>query len=460
MSYSKRRGLRLHGRSVKYRNMYGTRTRVCLALLVTFAFALRLAFCSATTGLGRSLGAHFQEYILAGQRLLEHGTIVCPMILENSSTTPSALMPPLYVGLVAAVYRVLGTETFAAMLALQLINAAATSLTVALVFLIVSRIGGPTAGWVAAGIATINPTLIGFTTYVWDTSVFSLAVAFTVYLSLRLSERPPGRRGWLGFGLYLGGLALLNPALTITYPFLVLWPLTRSHGWRLKRMLGPVAMILCGWGIAITPWTVRNYVHFGELMYIRCGFAMEVWIGVCPEADAHGAAVYRKQFPLLNPDVQRTLASIGEQAYIRECGERARAAIAADPWRLVRLTGIRVVDYWAGTIYSHARPGGGGWPGSTARAAVLVFLSAEVLLIVVCLVILRRLDRDLAWLLAIVLTFSFVYCLTHVQVRYRVPTEPIMACLVAVLVTRVCRVWTARGASSTVADQPLDDPAP
>ncbi len=426
--------------------MHGTRTRVCLALLVTVAFALRLAFCSATTGLGRSLGEQYREYIIAGQRLAEHGTLVCPLILESTSTTPSALMPPLYAGLVAAVYWVLGPETFAATLALQLINAAATSLTVALVFLIVSRIGGATAGWVAAGIATINPTLIGFTTYVWDTSVFALAVTFSVYLSLRLSERLPGRRGWLGFGIYLGGLALLNPALTIAYPFLVLWPLTKSHGWRLKPMLGPVAMTLCGWGIAITPWTVRNYVHFGELMYIRNGFALELWLGVCPEADTHGAAVYKKQFPLLNTDVQRNLASIGEQAYMRECGEQAGAAIAADPKRLVRLIGIRVVDYWAGTIFSHSRPGGGGWPGSTARAAALLFFLAEVLIIVLCLVILRRLDHDLGWLLAIVLAFSLVYCVTHVQIRFRVPTEPIMAGLVAILLTRTCRSWAVRGA--------------
>lgn len=428
--------------------MLSARIRGWLGLLVIVAFALRLAFCNATVGLGRSLGDQYREYIIAGTRLLEQGTLACPLILEADdrhagrtlqATAPSALLPPAYVGLVASVYGLLGTETFAATLVLQVINAVATSLTVACVFLIACKLGGATAGWLAALIVIINPTLIGFTTYVWDTSLFTLGVTLSVYLSLRLSDSRVGRRGWLGFGFLLGGIALLNPALTIAYPLLVLWPITKSNGWRFRPMLRPVAMTLCGWGIAITPWTIRNYVHFGELMYIRNGFALELWLGVCPEADTHGAAVYKNQFPLLNADAQRRIVSVGEQAYIRQCGEQARAAIAADPWRLARLIAIRTADYWAGTAFSHARANGGGWPTSPARAAVLLFLLAESLLIVGYLVVRRKVGRDLLWLLAIVLAFSLVYCVTHVQVRFRAPTEPIMACFLAVLLTQAYR---------------------
>lgn len=412
-------------------------SRARLIVLVLGAFALRLAYCAATTGLGRALPhEQYREYIIAGQRLAEQGTLVSPLIPEDYGAAPSVLMPPAYAIFVAVVYRILGTETFAATIVLQVINAAATSLAVAFVFSIARRLGGRWTAWAAGGIAAVNPMLFGFTTYMWDTSLFCLGITVSIWISLRLSERRTGLWAWGGYGFFLGALALLNPSLTIAYPLLVLWPLSRRYGRRLGPMVRPVALTVVGWLIAITPWTVRNYIQFDTLLYVRGGFMLELWLGVCPEADAHGAAVYRRQFPLLNAEVQRQVASTGEQAYLEECGERARAAIVADPWRFARLVAIRVVDYWAGTVFSHAGPGGSGWPRSTMRAAVTIFLLTEVGVIAVCLLVPGKLDADLRWLLAIVILFSLVYCLTHVQVRFRAPTEPIIAILVAVLPAR------------------------
>lgn len=427
--------------------MRHTRIRRWLALLILAAFALRLVYCSMTTGLGRPLppDKYHREYVITARGLIECSTLVSPLILEHTSPTPSALMPPVYAGLVAGVYRLFGIETFAATLILQMVNAVATSLTVVFVFVIAHRLCGMTAAWIAACIATINPILIGYTTYMWDTSIFTLGVMLSVWMALSLSQKPARWRSWVVFGLFLGGLALLNPSLTITYPFLVLWPISKSHGWHLRPVLFGVASTVLGWLVVITPWTVRNYVHFGELMYIRSGFALELWLGVCPEADAHGAAVYRNQFPLLNEEIQGKVVSVGERAFIEECGERTRAAIAADPWRFMRLIAVRAVDYWAGTVFSHAPPSGGGWPRSPARAAVTLFLLGEGLVIVMCLLLHRKIKRDLAWLLAIVLSFSLVYCLTHVQVRFRAPVEPIMAVIVAaLLVETIQRLWAHR----------------
>lgn len=349
--------------------MHRSRIHGWLALLIFAAFALRMVYCSVTIGLGRSLPPHqyHREYIITARGLVEHATLVSPLILEDATAAPSALMPPLYAGLVAAVYRLLGIETFAATLVLQIINAIATSLTVVFVFLIARRLGGVAAAWVAALVVTINPTLFGYTTYMWDTSIFALGVTLSVWISLRLSEQPAHWRSWLGFGLFLGGLALLNPSLTIAYPFLVLWPISKSHGWRLRPMLSAVGCTVLGWLVVIMPWTVRNYVHFDELTYVRSGLMLELWLGVCPEADADGAAVYRNQFPLLNDEIQRKVASIGERAFVKECGQR-RAAIAADPWRMVRLIAVRVVDYYLGTVYTHAHPRRGRLAGFEAAS--------------------------------------------------------------------------------------------
>lgn len=329
-----------------------------LALLVVVAFVLRIGYCLVRGTLGHA-GPQYLEYASSAEGLLTHGTLTSPLITGAVSDQSSALMPPVYAIFVAGVYAIFGVGTFAATLVLQAVNAAATSLAVALVFGVARALASSRVAWLAAFIAAINPIVLGFADYVWDTSLFSLGVITAVWLCVRLSTESERIGRWIGFGFFLGALALLNPALTVAYPILVLWPVVCARGWKLRPIVQATVWAVFGWAIAIAPWTVRNYVQLGELVYVRSGLMLELWVGVCPEADSDGAAVYREQFPLLNDEVQSHIRAVGEAAYLKECGVQAAAAISAQPWRFVRLSGMRAADYWLGTVFTHARQGYG-----------------------------------------------------------------------------------------------------
>ncbi len=425
--------------------MRNRRTRIFLAVLFVVALALRLGFCAQKTGLGTPLERDYREYIALGQRLLAYGTVVSPLILTETDQTPSALLPPGYTALVAVTYAVLGIESFSSHLALHIVNALATSLCVLVVFRATRLMAGGWAPWIAAGLVAVNPTLLGFTHLIWETNLLALAVALTIWLGASLATRRPSSVGWLGFGLWLGLLAMLNPALTAAYPFLVLWPVVKQHGWRPPAVARSVGLTVVGWAIAVAPWTVRNYVHFGELIYIRGGFMEELWLGVCPEADTNLGTAFTSQFPLLNEDAQRHVAAVGERAYIEECGRRATEAIAADPWRWCRLVMRRTADYWLGTLFSLASADG--LPKNLQRLLLTMFMFGEVFVIVVSLAVRGPVRAEMRWLLATVLSFSIVFCLTHVQVRFRAPIEPIMAVLVAVLASGAYAGWREGRAS-------------
>ena len=68
----------------------------------------------------------------------------------------------------------------------------------------------------------------------------------------------------------------------------------------------------------------------------------------------------------------------------------------------------------------------------------------EVLLAATFILIRPNPGPDVRWLLAIILSFSIVYCLTHTQIRFRAPSEPIMAIVLAVLLTNTIGAWRAR----------------
>ena len=64
-------------------------------------------------------------------------------------------------------------------------------------------------------------------------------------------------------------------------------------------------------------------------------------------------------------------------------------------------------------------------------------MSLEALALVIGLLYVRHVGADLWWLVATILVYSIVYMLTHVQLRYRAPTEPLIAIVLAVVATRI-----------------------
>lgn len=421
-----------------------------LATLVVASFALKIGYCAVTTGLGQSPPSNYREYVIAATRLLDSHTLSSALLWDAGIHAPSSLIPPAYAGLVACAYSLLGVESAGATLALQVINALATSIVVLLVYCIAARFGGTNAGLIAAVIAAFNPALVGFTDFIWDTSLFALATTVSVWAAIKLSSRVYTDWRWLCYGLWLGAVALLNPALTIAYPVLVLWSLFGGLTRRRLLISRGILVTVLGWLILISPWTIRNYVHFNKLLYIRGGFMLELWLGVCPEASEDGSQVYKRRFPLTNEIEQTRFRSMGESKYFDECGASAKEMIREDPSRFVWLVGMRTVDYWLGTAIGATPPGAGIVPRRFGRAAVMAFLALETILIVFCLAISRRASgRHVGFMLAIVLSTCIVYCLTHVQVRFRAPFEPVMAVLLALLTTQIYGTLFKGRAAST-----------
>lgn len=432
--------------------MIATPSKRSLVILFFAVFALRIVYCAGVGGLGGFSGEGYEEYMITGERLLKHATLVSPLIADIDDATPSALIPPLYTAVVAAMYGVFGVRSFAATLSIQLINIAALSLAAVLAMDIGYRLGGRRAGRLAGLFFAFHPSLITFSEYIWDTSLFTLGVVAAIWWSVRLGERSQRLGAWLAFGLYLGALALLNPALTAAYPFLVLWPLSRAGTWSFQRAARSIGLVVAGWLLVVAPWAARNYAHFGRVSYVRTGLSQEFWLASCPEADSTRSDVFAKQYALDNAALRDEIMRTGEQAYLDRCGRQAYDAITADPLRFARLIAIRTSDYWLGTVFSHRPRGGNPWPTTWLRFGVMVFIAAETVAIVALLVFGGWRRTDVRWLLAIAIVFSIIYCLTHVQLRYRAPSEPILALALALLLGQTSNGRTP--VRATVCDVP------
>jgi hypothetical protein len=135
-----------------------------------------------------------------------------------ADTGASALMPPVYTYCLAALFRIFGVYTTAAIFAAAALNSIISVLTCIPVFFIALRsFGARTARWSAWAWA-LSPYGIYFSAdWLWSTALVTLLLALLFQISIRL-ENDPRLRPWLGFGVLAGIAALTEPVVLAVVP--------------------------------------------------------------------------------------------------------------------------------------------------------------------------------------------------------------------------------------------------
>jgi hypothetical protein len=263
----------------------------------------------------------------------------------RTETGPTAWLAPVYPLLVAAMFKLFGTFTARAFFAAVFLNILFSAAACVPIFFAGKRLGGLGVAAGAAWLWAVFPSAVMMPfEWIWDTSLSALLAALILWATLELTES----ERWLDWGVYglLWGLALLtNPALGVLLPFLLGWVVLRARGerrWRRKRgvLAVGVAALCC------VPWTIRNYVAFHRLIPLRSNFPFELWLGNNDIFDEH-ARSGRKS--ITRTEEARRYAQLGETAYMEEKWQSATSFIESHPGLELRLTGRKFVAFWVGT---------------------------------------------------------------------------------------------------------------
>jgi hypothetical protein len=150
---------------------------------------------------------------------------------------------------------------------------------------------------------------------------------------------------WCVYGV-LWGLALMtNPALGLLLPFLLGWAAFRGRGqglvrWKRVALAAGVAILCC------VPWTIRNYVAFHRFIPVRSNLPFELWLGNNDIFDEHARNGRRS---ITRTEEARRYAQLGETGYMAEKWELATSFMRAHPGLELRLTGRKFEAFWMGT---------------------------------------------------------------------------------------------------------------
>jgi 4-amino-4-deoxy-L-arabinose transferase-like glycosyltransferase len=395
-------------------------SRRLLAIIVLAAFALRLAVipCNNFEGLMNPDHLHAWEPGNVAEALLAGHGFGSPF----ASGQPSAVMPPVYPLVVAAIFQWFGVHTWASILAAHALNCLLSAFACIPVFLVAQRSFGQRTAWWAAWSWAISPYGIYFAAaWAWSTHLSLLCLCWLLYLAQTL-ERTPRLALWAAFGLLAGFAGLNEPSVLAVVPFLLAlacWRLAQTG----RRWLPPAAVASLALAAAISPWMIRNAVVFHRFIPMRDSMGLELWMG------NNGYSVRWTSdhlHPLHDPQELADLNRMGERAYMDHKAAQAEAFIAAHPawyaWMCLRRAVYLWTGYWSlSREYLAMEP---------ADPANIPFATTLTLLAIAGLVVAwRERPFEVVRYGGVLLLFPLIYYFSHPEPYHLRPLDPIVAML-------------------------------
>ena len=261
-----------------------------------------------------------------------------------ANTGPTAVLAPVYVYVLAAVFRIFGTYTPASIIAALALNSVFSALTCIPVYLLARRRFNPRAAkWAGWGWAFSPYGIYYGADWAWSTCLVTLLLAVLFLWSIALEESG-NVWAWLAFGALGGIAALTEPVVLAVIPLLGLFT-----GWRRlrNRQTGviPMAAAALGAMAIMAPWFVRNYETFHQFIPIRSGFGLELYIGNSADS-LHW--VDRSLHPNHSDAELSEYATRGELAYMAHKSEQGKQYIRNRPGQYAYRVARRITYIWTG----------------------------------------------------------------------------------------------------------------
>jgi hypothetical protein len=354
----------------------------------------------------------------------------------GGSTGPTAIVAPGYPTLIAAIFVVFGSYTFASAIAIMAMQILFSLLTIWLMMHIADEILDSRSAAVAGAFWAVSLPLLWIPDIFWETSISACSVVGMIALALRC-RRAPTRTAWILLGSCGSLVALVNPALLPSLAAIMGWTAyqTRRAGWT-GPVLGLLALVLL-----FAPWPIRNAYDFHAFIPLRSTVGLEMYMGNRPGATGR---LDESLFPMINRAEFASYVSKGEVAYTNGQSVQAWNYIRANPGVFVKLSLRRIYRFWAGT-------GNVDGPAIYEVHALLTTILGGVGLVLLW----RNRMRAFAVLMALpLLLFPFPYYMTHAEFRYRLNIDPVLTILAAYAATQIVTAWSHRHST-----EPIPQPA-
>lgn len=217
-------------------------------------------------------------------------------------------------------------------------------------FILVALGASPLVVGVFLAFGALSPAWAWYPTRLLSETLFGFLLIAALALLVRAILESDRRRLFLGLGAgVLFGLATLTRSTLLFFPpaLAVACVLFRARG----KLLSVMLLVVLGWGLALFPWTLRNFLVFDAFIPVNTMKGVVLWSGLHPPEEGFGFVPHE--------EIDRITGTHDELARDRILTEKSIAEMRADPQRAVRLGAIKVLWFlnpWDGDSYALGSP--------------------------------------------------------------------------------------------------------
>lgn len=298
-------------------------------------------------------------------------------------------------------------------LVVRLLQAVVGALTAVLAARLAGLALDPRAGVLAGLLVAVDPFAIFFTNLLLNETLFAallVGLALATWHELRLAGRRPGA-ALLAIGALAAAAVLTRPEALLLVALQIALLAAASRGWRDGALrAGVVALAVAA---PLGAFGLRNAGVLGGFAPLGANGGVTLYDGQGPQADGQSNQAFLQHLPQLD--------GLGELERDHALRALALAEMAADPRRVIRLAGVKLVRTWSPRPnVAEYRGGVAGTAGALYTAPMLVAAAGGVWRLRARRVLLVNL------LLPAVVT-TLTCCIFIGSVRYRVPVMPLLA---------------------------------
>jgi len=392
--------------SVRYRN---------LGLALLFACALGFSLRS-----GDSLQySDESDYDQLARSLLHNHTFAF------ADGGPTSYRPPGYPAFIAVAYAVVERPATAKVENVLILMLAALALG------IVAKRLHPNA-------ASLTPFLIlGYPLLIYAVSLLYPQVLgcllLTVTIMLISAERLSARRAVVA-GLVFGVLILAIPYFFLVLPVLAAYVLFRRDWRRAVRLRNAILMGVAA-AFVVTPWTMRNYLEFHEMIPVSANGGWNLFVGNSAATTPNGSVASVNATSLC----KRVRPDMDINQLDNALGKCAMDWISENPWAAMTLYLRKVINYFNFRNELATKSAESPWSDWLLFATYYPLL----LIAIVRAALFRRFPLGKTETLIYILYFAnaFISAIYFTRIRFRIPFDFL---LIAVAASFLCSCWDAR----------------
>jgi len=311
------------------------------------------------------------------------------------------------------------------------------SLAVVAIGLIGRRLFSDRVGVLAAFAAAVYPYFVYLPSAQVSDNLVTLLLLVSVLALVWDRERLAWGRAVVS-GIFLGLCFLARPSLVTITPGIVAWPFFRRRAGSVGVFLAKSLLVVCVAVLTVLPWTARNYVVTGHLVFVATGGGRQFWYGNSPYANASTTA--NPEFP--SELKARLFALPDEPSREKLLYQEGLKFVRENPGRALGLYARKLENLFQ--LYPSVQTGGSIAERPPVRAAMGLVSVVLFGLSLAGAVLVFAGGGGATVLPLLVISYCLGSAVFLTVMRYRLPVDPYLIVLASWALARVLR-WPAQG---------------